>query len=370
LAIYAGFDQAQFAARGTGSLIIGLSRTTTKRLARRVKAAATALKYLSGLRLDKMPAREFRERRMALTEGEKSALIQESGLFDPRYYLERNHDVATSPHQPFFHYVNWGAEENRNPSDRFDAAFYRSQCAMRGVIPGNCIVHYLTQGHAQGLFATPLDCALKLTGVPLIDLVQQFESFGRDCEFGLFQKWLGAEPNDLFRFSNPTPELLTRLIHSDFAGYGEQSRVELDEQRPRREWFVVDVPSGVSRHTRIFEGDMSADKVLKTAAIWTRLLRTKTVRDLAGGQKIYVIKTSQADLDKGSVMALAKAIRSKGAGWLLWVEAGTPVGHCEVAADGLIRGRKDRLCVRSEENNFSLAGWIKVLCSAWNTVQS
>jgi hypothetical protein len=304
------------------------------------------------------------------TECQKTALIQQSGLFDARYYLERNHDVATSPHEPLFHYVNWGADENRNPSERFDPRFYLAQCAMRGINPGNCLVHYLTRGYEEGLFATPLDCTLKLTGVPLIDLVQQFESFGRDCEFGLFQKWFGAEPNDLFRFSNPTPRVLAKLISSDFAGYGEQCHVELDEQRPRREWFVVDQPSGISRHTRIFEGDMPKEQVHRTAVVWTRLLREKTVRDLAGGQKIYVIKTSQADLDEDSVTALTRAVRAKGRGWLLWVEAGTPVGHCEIVADGLLRARIDRLCLRSEENNSSLAGWLKVLCAAWNRVQS
>lgn len=307
---------------------------------------------------------------MALTEAQQSALIQQSGLFDPTYYLERNHDVATSPYDPFFHYVKWGADENRSPSYRFDPRFYASQCAIRGVTPGNCVLHYLTQGHAEGLFATPLDCTLQSTGVPVIDLIQQFESWGRDCEFGLFQRSLGAEPNDLFRFSDPTPQLLVKMIHSDFAEFGEQCHVELDEQRPRREWFVVDQASGISRHTRIFEGDMPKEKVQRTAVMWTRLLRARTVRDLAGGQKIYVIKTSQADLREDSVVALAKSVRSKGPGWLLWVEAGTPVGHCEIVAEGLLRARIDRLCLRSDENNSSLAGWLWVICAAWNTIQS
>jgi hypothetical protein len=307
---------------------------------------------------------------MALTEALRSALIRESGLFDPKYYLERNHDVATSPLEPFFHYTRHGADENRSPSDRFDPRFYASQCAIRGETPGNCVLHYLTQGQEEGLFATPLDCTLKLTGVPLIDLIQQFESFGRDCEFGLLQKWLGAEPNDLFRFSDPTPQTLIKLINSDFAEFGEQCHVELDEQRPRREWFFVDEASGVSRHTRLFEGDMPKEKVLRTALMWTRLLRAKTARDLTGGQKIYVIKTSQADLDEHSVVALANAVRSKGSGWVLWVETGTPVGYCEIATHGLLRARIDRLCLRSDENNFSVAGWLKVLCAAWNTIQS
>jgi hypothetical protein len=306
---------------------------------------------------------------MALSVETKSALIRKSGLFDPQFYLERNNDVATSQFEPFYHYVTFGADENRAPSHRFDPSFYKSQCAMLGLSPKNCLMHYLTEGEAAGFYPTPQDCTLQLTGLVLTELIQQFESWGRDCEFGLFQKWLGAEPNDLFRFSNPTPEMLVRLIQSDFAEFGEQFHVELDQQSPRREWFAVDKATGIARHTRIFEGDMSQEKVQRTALIWSRLLRAKTVRELAGGQKIYVIKTSQADLNAESVGALAKAVRSKGPGWVLWVEPGKPVGQCEVLDDGLLRARIDRLCVRSDENNFSLAGWLKVVCEAWNLVQ-
>jgi hypothetical protein len=304
-----------------------------------------------------------------MSRAELEALIEGSGLFDPVYYRDHYNDVATSPQQPFFHYVNFGADENRCPSAKFDPTFYAAQCALKGIDPGNCVVHYLREGRAAGLFATPLEYTLQSTGVPVLELVQQFESWGRDCEFGLFQRQLGAEPNDLFRFSDPTPETLVQLIHSDFSGYGEECYISLDEQRPRREWFVVDHPTRISRHTGIFEGDIPQETVLKTARVWTRLLRAKAVREIAGGQKIYVIKTSQGDLSEEAVAAVATALRSKGQSWVLWVEAGGPVGHCEILKEGLLRARIDRLCVRGDEYNFSLAGWLQVICAAWNTVQ-
>jgi len=303
-----------------------------------------------------------------MSASEKKALIEASGLFDLAYYRHRNHDVATSPYEPFFHYVNWGADENRSPSERFDPIFYASQCALAHLAPGNCLLHYLTRGRDAGLFATPLEYTLQLTGIPVLELVQQFESWGRDCEFGLFQRCLGAEPNDLFRFSNPTPEALAQLIETDFAGYGERCHVELDQHRPRREWTVIDHDTRISRHTRIFEGDIAQEKVHQAALIWSRLLRAKTIREIAGGHKIYVLKTSQGDITEDSVAAIVRAIRSKGRGWLLWVQASKPAGRCDVAMDGLLRGYIDRLCLHGDENNFSMAGWLQVICAAWNAI--
>lgn len=296
------------------------------------------------------------------------ALLEGSGVFDPQFYLARNPDVAASAYQPFEHYVQYGADENRQPSERFDPGFYRSQCAGRGIEPGNCVLHYLTTGRAAGLAATALEFTLRRSGVPVLNLAHKFESWGRDCEFGLVQRALGAEPNDLFRFSDPTPAVLVQLIRSGFEGYGEKCYIALDEQQPRREWFIVDHDTRTSRHSRIYEGDLPKEKVQELALLWTRLLREKAARDLVEGNKIYVMKTSQNDLTEDAVVEVARALRSKGRGWVLWVEAGDPPGHCEIAVDGLLRARIDRLCLRGHEYEFSLVGWLTVMCEAWNTL--
>jgi hypothetical protein len=172
----------------------------------------------------------------------------------------------------------------------------------------------------------------------------------------------------LFRFSNPTPQVLVGLIDSSFARYGERCYIALDEQKPRAEWFFVDHETRTSRHSGIFDGDMPKEKVQSLARIWTRLLREKAARELAAASRIYVIKTSQADLTEPAVAAIAKALRAKGRAWLLWVQAGHPAGSCEVAFEGLLRARIDRLCVRGREHDFSLAGWVSVMCAAWNAV--
>lgn len=305
---------------------------------------------------------------VATTVVERRALLAGSGLFDPEYYLARHPDVAASAYEPFEHYLLYGADENRRPSERFDPDYYRSQCASQGIDPGNCVLHYLAVGRAAGLAATSLEFTLRHSGVPVLNLAHKFESWGRDCEFGLVQRALGAEPNDLFRFSDPTPEVLVKLIRTGFADYGEKCYIALDEQQPRREWFIVDHDTRTSRHSRIFEGDLPKDKVQELALFWTRLLREKAGRDIAEANKIYVMKSSQGDLTEDAVVEVVQALRSKGRGWVMWVEAGDPPGRCEIAMDGLLRARIDRLCVRGHEYEFSLAGWLTVMCEAWNTL--
>lgn len=295
-------------------------------------------------------------------------LVGSSGLFDPPYYLARYPDVAAAGIAPLEHYLAYGADENRQPGERFDPVLYAQQCVRDGLEPGNCVRHYLTAGRALGLCATAQEFTMRRAGVPAVNLALRFESWGRDCEFGFLQRALRAEPNDLFRFSDPTPDVLVDLIGRGFAGYGENCYVALDEQRPRGEWFVVDHDTRTSRHSGIFDGDMPQDKVQELAQLWTRMLRAKSADELAAGRKVYVMKSSQGDLDRESVGRVARALRAKSRGWVLWVEPGAPVGECTVAEDGLLHARIDRLCTRGREHEFSLLGWLTVLCAAWNTL--
>lgn len=53
------------------------------------------------------------------------AAIARSGLFDPEYYLAHNPDVEKSGIDPILHYVRFGENESRNPSENFDLELYR-----------------------------------------------------------------------------------------------------------------------------------------------------------------------------------------------------------------------------------------------------
>lgn len=53
--------------------------------------------------------------------------IKRSGFFSEKYYLQNNPDVTLSKMSPARHYLLYGGFEGRNPSEKFDTAFYLEQ---------------------------------------------------------------------------------------------------------------------------------------------------------------------------------------------------------------------------------------------------
>lgn len=53
-----------------------------------------------------------------------AAVIGRSGLFDAKWYLAKNPDVAAAGIDPLLHYLRHGETELRNPSEDFDLALY------------------------------------------------------------------------------------------------------------------------------------------------------------------------------------------------------------------------------------------------------
>lgn len=78
------------------------------------------------------------------------ALIAASGHFDARYYRSTYADVVEAGVDPVIHYVDWGAQEQRNPCAQFNTAQYvrrYPQVVERNVNP---LLHFLrTRGGAS-----------------------------------------------------------------------------------------------------------------------------------------------------------------------------------------------------------------------------
>lgn len=203
------------------------------------------------------------------------------------------------------------------------------------------------------------------TGVPCAELAARFESFGNDCEFGLLQRRCGAEPLGLFRFSNPEHDVILKAVTSNFEGFTDAVQVELDQQKPRREWILVDPVHRLRQHTFIFEGDQEADAIRSRQLARIAFLRRLAVENLQCGNKIYVIKSGNGSLTHEICARIATALRAAGPNTLLWVEPGEEVGRIDNLGMGLLRGTIDRLTVQPHGNCFSLCGWLAVLTQAW-----
>ncbi|TXN42529.1 hypothetical protein [Methylobacterium sp. WL7] len=73
-------------------------------------------------------------------------------LFDGKFYLQNNRDVAASGIDPFLHYVWRGASQNRDAAEDFDTAFFRDQSGPTRLDP---VRHYIRFGAAAGLDPNP-----------------------------------------------------------------------------------------------------------------------------------------------------------------------------------------------------------------------
>ncbi len=77
-------------------------------------------------------------------------------LFDADFYLENNPDVAEAGAHPFLHFMNFGAQEGRNPNRMFDINFYRKQTPDIVQTGQNPISHFIERGSEERLNPHPM----------------------------------------------------------------------------------------------------------------------------------------------------------------------------------------------------------------------
>jgi len=87
--------------------------------------------------------------RQQKTIKQQAALIEESGLFDEAWYLDRYPDVLNTDMKPAEHYLKHGAAEGRDPSEHFSTRWYLekySDVADSGINP---VLHYILYGKEE-----------------------------------------------------------------------------------------------------------------------------------------------------------------------------------------------------------------------------
>ena len=77
-------------------------------------------------------------------------LLRSSPAFDEDYYLRQYRDVARRRINPVLHYVQWGAEEGRDPSPNFETKYYLRQNPDVARSDENPLAHFIRAGQAEG----------------------------------------------------------------------------------------------------------------------------------------------------------------------------------------------------------------------------
>jgi tetratricopeptide (TPR) repeat protein len=185
----------------------------------------------------------------------------------------------------------------------------------------------------------------------LTNLAMQFESLGGTgdgCEFGIFQRDLGAEPLGLLRWADLEPDQLYKALESEFEGVGspENAIVFVREDRGQPEYWVRDRRHHIVMRCFVSPQDVPHDEMLRLVERQHKFLKDKLIDYLRSGSKIFVYKNLKRNLTDEELTRLHAALRRYGDNTLFYIRYSDSqhiAGTVEASeAPGLIIGYTDR----------------------------
>jgi hypothetical protein len=196
----------------------------------------------------------------------------------------------------------------------------------------------------------------------LRELMLGFESLGGHgaaCEFGLLQRYYGAEPLGLLRWANITPHSLVRAIEIGFSGIGDQVSLTITfntELRRHGEYIMTDDQYKFSVHTWMFESEIERSVALELIRNRTRFLARELIEDLREAQKIFVYRMLERDITDAEANLLQTAMQTHGDATLLcarYSSALHPPGTVERLGKNLLIGYIDHYIFLPERREFA-----------------
>lgn len=202
-------------------------------------------------------------------------------------------------------------------------------------------------------------------GISDRDLVVQFESLGDNCELGLVQRRVGAEPLGLLRFSGTPLRNLLRALADRFDGLADPAHVRI---QPEQGVYMVKL----TKYDFIYHADADVGKTDPTVLLRQQLrilpfLVEKLLAELENPTKILVFRQNEPLL-AADLVDLRAALDRLGPSTLLWVQQarpGHPPGSANRIGDRLLVGYVSRLALREAVPDLDLASWLIMLRNAW-----
>ena len=197
------------------------------------------------------------------------------------------------------------------------------------------------------------------------DLVLQFESLGDNCEFGLVQRRVGAEPLGLFRFAGAPLRHLLRAMGAHFDGMAEPEHVRV--QPENGEYMIKLAKYDFIYHADVKIGAADPAVLHHQHCRTVRFLVNKFIADLENPEKIMVFRQNEP-LSATDLVDLRAALSRLGPSTLLWVaEAcpGHPPGSVDIIDRSFMVGYVRRLALRASVPDLDIESWLTVLRRAW-----
>jgi hypothetical protein len=228
--------------------------------------------------------------------------------------------------------------------------------------------------YLSGLVASGLSGWLRLPSwLRPISLLESFESFGDNCEFGFVQNAHDARTIGLFRFASTSIDSLIDILTTRFSALTPPDRVELTIElrspahRRFSEYVVVLHAYGIEYHAGALKEEATFEEIEVNQRKRVALLSRKMIEDLEEGAKIFVFK-SRSIAPRSKIDELVSRMRDYGPATLLWVtpcEDGHPPGRVEEIYDGLLRGYVDRFAPYDDAGAFSPLFWDEICRNAY-----
>ena len=202
------------------------------------------------------------------------------------------------------------------------------------------------------------------TGLTPRDLALCFQSLGHNCEFGMVQRHLEAEPEGMLRWAAVTLDALLAGLRCGFEGAGESVTVGVGPgANGTQEYLVRDIRHDIGLHTMRLTSEAPPEQVRAEHGLRLRYLHRFFLEGLRSGERIYVFQRV-GQMTVSQARPLLALLRSYGPNSLLYVDEtpGMPSGAVAQREEGLFHGRLDRLAPAGALDALDLPGWLR-LCA-------
>jgi tetratricopeptide (TPR) repeat protein len=191
------------------------------------------------------------------------------------------------------------------------------------------------------------------------DLVLAFESLGgggHGCEFGIFQRDVGAEPLGLLRWADIYQDQLCQALETNLAGIGEAEFTNLfvpSSDKP--EYWTTDTRYHMAMRCFVLVEEVPIERMRKQVLARLKFLRGKLLEDLRLGEKIFVYKNMKRNLTEPELDRLYNAVRQYGRNTLLYIryaDSENRSGSVRVDRVGLMIGYVDHFSHSPDTDRF------------------
>jgi hypothetical protein len=197
------------------------------------------------------------------------------------------------------------------------------------------------------------------------DLVLLFESIGDNCELGLVQRRVGAEPLGLLRFAGAPLRNLIRALNARFENIADPGHIRINAENG--EYMVKLTKFDFTYHAHVKVGEMEPAALHRQQTRTVGFLADKLIADLENPSKILVFRQNEPLLGS-DLVDLRIALSAYGPSTILWVQEacpGHPPGSVEVADERMMVGYVRRLAARDTVPDADYESWMQVLRRAY-----